>query len=360
MNIVASHVSTLLNNPLCGHHLVNDQGLIVDINDTLLGWLGFERNEVVGKIEFTDLMDGIGRLAFQKHFDVYCNAADFSQKLALILIRKNGTSLPVILNAIPVEDGEGNGVKKLYSTLDNSECRQALDKINNLNQELEAFTYSVSHDLRAPLRSIDGYSRILQEDYGEKLDEEGRRILNVVMNNAKRMGKLIDDLLDFARLGRKGVQRSKVHMTGLVNNVVRELLMQEPEGKINITIGELHTTFADMDMVRQVWISLIENAIKYTGKHPSPKIEISSFTDDAGDICFKVKDNGVGFDMKYASKLFGVFQRLHKMQDFSGTGVGLAIVKRIISRHDGRVWAEGALNEGAVFYFSIPNSHGNE
>jgi light-regulated signal transduction histidine kinase (bacteriophytochrome) len=230
----------------------------------------------------------------------------------------------------------------------------------SLNQELEAFTYSVSHDLRAPLRSIDGYSQILQEDYGDKLDEEGTRVLHVIMNNAKRMGKLIDDLLDFARLGRKGIQLSAINMTGLVQNVVRELLLQEPERRINITTNELHNAYGDVDMIRQVWVSLIENAMKYTGKNPSPSIEISSFIDEGGQICYSVKDNGVGFDMKYASKLFGVFQRLHKMQDFSGTGVGLAIVKRIISRHEGRVWAESTLNTGAVFYFSIPNSNGHE
>jgi light-regulated signal transduction histidine kinase (bacteriophytochrome) len=149
-------------------------------------------------------------------------------------------------------------------------------------------------------------------------------------------------------------------MTGLVNSVVRELLMQDPDRKIGVTIHELGSAFADVDMIRQVWICLFENAIKYTGKNPDPMIEISSYVDDAGQTCYRVKDNGVGFDMKYASKLFGVFQRLHKMQDFSGTGVGLAIVKRIISRHDGRVWAEGALNEGAAFYFSIPKTNGHE
>ena len=258
-----------------------------------------------------------------------------------------------------MEDEKGNFVKSRSSTLDNIECKQALEKINNLNRELEDFTYSVSHDLRAPLRSIDGYSRILQEDFGDKLDEEGRRVLNVIMSNAKRMGKLIDDLLDFARLGRKEIQRSRINMTGLVNNILRELLVQEPDRKIDVKVDELDTAFADVDMIRQVWTNLIENAIKYTGKKDLAAIEISSYESGYGELCYKVKDNGVGFDMKYAPKLFGVFQRLHKMQDFSGTGVGLAIVKRIITRHEGRVWAEGTLQEGATFYFTIPNDNEN-
>jgi light-regulated signal transduction histidine kinase (bacteriophytochrome) len=191
------------------------------------------------------------------------------------------------------------------------------------------------------------------------LDVEGKRVLNVIMSNAKRMGKLIDDLLHYSSLGRKEVQRSKIHMTSMVKSIVAELCTQEPDRKIEVNVNKLHPVFADVDMMRQVWINLIENAIKYTGKNPAAHIEISSLEGESGEVRYLVKDNGVGFDMKYAPKLFGVFQRLHKMQDFSGTGVGLAIVKRIITLHDGRVWAEGSLQKGAIFYFSIPNNDGN-
>lgn len=341
----------LFDNAPCGYHSIDDHGYFKDINNTLLEWLGYERQEVLDGMKFADVIDKNDLPLFEESFSVFKErGSPFRGEFNFV--KKSGTSFPVILSVLTTEV---NG-KIFYSSWDNTECNQALKKINHLNQELEAFTYSVSHDLRAPLRSIDGYSRILQEDYGDVLDEEGRRVLNVITNNAKRMGKLIDDLLDFARLGRKDIQRSGINMTGLVNNVVRELLLQRPDRKIDINIDELDKAFADADMIRQVWVNLIENAMKYTGKKDLATIEISSYSRD-GELCYSVKDNGVGFDMKYAPKLFGVFQRLHKMQDFSGTGVGLAIVKRIITRHAGRVWAEGSLQEGATFYFAIPNNY---
>ena len=358
LKILTEENKDLFDNAPCGYHSIDDRGYFVDMNNTLLRWLGYERHEVLGKLKFTDLIDKKDIPFFEKNFPLFKDRG-FPDNVEFNFIKKSGTSFPVILSAVAMEDEKGNFVKSRSSTLDNIECKQALEKINNLNRELEDFTYSVSHDLRAPLRSIDGYSRILQEDFGDKLDEEGRRVLNVIMSNAKRMGKLIDDLLDFARLGRKEIQRSRINMTGLVNNILRELLVQEPDRKIDVKVDELDTAFADVDMIRQVWTNLIENAIKYTGKKDLAAIEISSYESGYGELCYKVKDNGVGFDMKYAPKLFGVFQRLHKMQDFSGTGVGLAIVKRIITRHEGRVWAEGTLQEGATFYFTIPNDNEN-
>jgi PAS domain S-box-containing protein len=353
LKMITGENQNLFNNVPCGYHSIDDYGYLIDINNTLLQWLGYERDEVLGKLKFTDLIDKKDIPLFEKKFPLFKEKGSTS-KVECNLIKKNGVSFPVVLSVVAMEDEKAGYHKSVYSTLDNTECKQALEKVNNLNQELEAFSYSVSHDLRAPLRSIDGYSRILQEDYGDKLDEEGRRVLNVIMSNAKRMGKLIDDLLDFARLGRKDIQRSRINMTGLVNNIVRELLVQEPDRKIDVKVDELDTAFADADMIRQVWLNLIENAIKYTGKKDFATIEISSYDSGHGELCYKVKDNGVGFDMKYAPKLFGVFQRLHKMQDFTGTGVGLAIVKRIITRHEGRVWAEGTLQKGATFYFTIP------
>lgn len=345
----------LYNNAPCGYHSIDEQGYFADINNTLLRWLGYERDEVLGKIKFFDVIDENDLPLFEKSF-TEAHDKNSNARKEFNLIKKNGIVLPVVMSIVTGDEME-NYARVLYSTLDNSECKSALQRTNILNQELEAFTYSVSHDLRAPLRSIDGYSRILQEDYGEKLTDEGKRVLAVIMNNARRMGELIDDLLEYASLGRKDIQRSGVNMTGMVNNIVRELLLQQPGRKIDVHVNELDKVFADADMMRQIWTNLIENAIKYTGKKDHATIEISSETNPYGEICYKVKDNGVGFDMKYAPKLFGVFQRLHKIQDFSGTGVGLAIVKRIITRHEGRVWAEGSLQEGATFYFTIPNDH---
>jgi PAS domain S-box-containing protein len=336
----------------CGYHSVNEEGVVVSVNQTLLDWLGYQRDEVVGKKKFTDFIDG----SIEESNEKIKSLIDAGKGgFEIEIVCKSGLHFPVVLGIMPAEITDGLG--PLFTTTDNQRCIDALQRINTLDQELEAFSYSISHDLRAPLRSIDGYSRILQEDYAEKLDDEGRRVLHVVMNNAKRMGKLIDDLLDFGRLGRKSLQLTRISMTGIVENILQELKAQEPEREIKVSVGELLPAYADSDMMRQVWHNLLENAFKYTGKQKISNIEVRSYEIDDHEVCYEIKDNGVGFDMKYAEKLFGVFQRLHKMQDFSGTGVGLAIVKRIISRHRGRVWAKASLNDGATFYFTLPLKH---
>lgn len=341
----------LYDNAPCGYHSVDGEGRVVHINRTLLLWLGYEKDEVLGKIKFTDIIDEDAGCVNEK-LRVMVNAG--RGKIEVNLIRKSRERFPVVLGIMPAGADGADKSNVLFSSIDNTRCHEAFERIRVLDQELEAFSYSISHDLRAPLRSIDGYSRILQEDYGQKLDEEGRRVLNVVMSNARRMGKLIDDLLDFGRLGRKSIQRALVNMEATATAITQDLNTQEPARQFEIRIGELLPAIADGDMMRQVWFNLLENAFKFTGKKEFSSIDISSFKVNDGEICYMVKDNGVGFDMRYVDKLFGVFQRLHKIQDFSGTGVGLAIVKRIISRHGGRVWAEASLNEGATFYFTLP------
>ena len=224
------------------------------------------------------------------------------------------------------------------------------------NKELEAFTYSVSHDLRAPLRSIDGYSKILQEDYAPKLDHEANRLIQIIRKNAHRMGHLIDDLLDFSRMGRKELDRTTVNMNALVINVKQELLSQEKGREIEFTLRPLREIVGDVSMIRQVWINLISNALKYSKKQPVSKIEIGCM-EEKNQTVFYIHDNGVGFDMKYANKLFGVFQRLHKIEEFEGTGVGLALVHRIVSRHGGKIWATAQVNEGATFFFYLSSQN---
>ncbi|HEX5170901.1 MAG TPA: ATP-binding protein [Cyclobacteriaceae bacterium] len=231
---------------------------------------------------------------------------------------------------------------------------EAETKMDQINNELEAFTYSVSHDLRAPLRSINGYAQILEDDYSGKLDPEGSRVIQVIRRNARRMGKLIDDLLDFSRLGKKELSRSDINMTQLVGDLLNEFKDAEQNRIIEFQVNTLHDAKGDIDMIRQVWTNLLSNAIKYSGKKPLSRIEVGSSL-GRGTVQYFVKDNGVGFDMQYASKLFNVFQRLHKLQDFDGTGVGLAIVSRIVSRHGGNVRVEATPGEGATFYFSLPN-----
>lgn len=236
----------------------------------------------------------------------------------------------------------------------NKELEKNIKLLETANKELESFSYTVSHDLRAPIRAIDGFTKVIEKKYSSQFDEEGKEFLKIVIKEAGRMGKLIDDLLAFSRLGRKEIEKSKVDMTTMAKEAMNEVLKSEGEKyKAKTIISALLPAHCDSALIRQVWINLISNALKYSQPKPEPVIEIDSYSE--GDfIIYSVKDNGVGFDMKYYDKLFGVFQRLHGENEFSGTGIGLAIVSRIITRHYGKVWAEGKVNEGAIFYFSLP------
>lgn len=233
------------------------------------------------------------------------------------------------------------------------ELSKKTEQLQLANKELETFSYSVSHDLRAPLRAINGFVKILLEDNKDKLDEEGKRICNIIETNAMKMGQLIDDLLSFSRLGRSEIRQMTVDMDNLVQQTVSELIQNETKKRINFNLGTLPKALCDLNLIRQVWINLLSNAIKYSSLNEEINIQIGSSTSD-NEIVYFVRDNGIGFDMNYAHKLFGVFQRLHNMKEFEGTGVGLAIVQQIVHRHGGRVWAEGNVGKGAIFYFSLP------
>jgi len=235
----------------------------------------------------------------------------------------------------------------------NSDLEKQAAQLQVAHKELEAFSYSVSHDLRAPLRAIDGYTRILVEDYEAILDEEGKRVCGIISAEARRMGQLIDDLLAFSRLGRKEMYSSNIDMKALVVSVLNDLEKEEDRERIDLKIASLPSVKADSSLIRQVWINLLSNAIKFTSKRDRAAIEVGSkSTND--EVIYYVRDTGAGFDMEYANKLFGVFQRLHSESEFEGTGVGLAIVQRIVRRHGGRVWAEGEVDRGATFYFALP------
>lgn len=222
------------------------------------------------------------------------------------------------------------------------------------NKELEAFSYSVSHDLRAPLRAVDGFTSILEKNYGDRLDAEGRRMLTLVRSSAQRMGRLIEDLLALAHFSRQSIKTELVPMEDFVREIINELLSQNTSRTIDFSIGKLGMVKADRALLKQALLNLLGNAIKFTGKTPGAAIEIGyRESPDAESRIFFVKDNGAGFDMKYADKLFGVFQRLHRADEFEGTGIGLSIVQRIIVRHGGRLWAESAPGTGATFYFTL-------
>lgn len=233
------------------------------------------------------------------------------------------------------------------------ELQTVNQELQEANKELESFSYSVSHDLRAPLRSVDSFSRIVLEDYGPKLDDEGRRLLGVVRSEAQRMGQLIDDLLDFSRLGRQELKATRCDLTALTQDIFDSLESPLRSRIKHFELKELPPAHGDPAMLRQVLFNLIANAVKFSRHALSPSVEIGGMARE-GQNTYYVKDNGVGFDPRYGHKLFGVFQRLHSESEFEGTGVGLALVQRIIHRHGGNVWAEGKLNGGATFYFTLP------
>jgi light-regulated signal transduction histidine kinase (bacteriophytochrome) len=226
-------------------------------------------------------------------------------------------------------------------------------ELQAMNRELEAFSYSVSHDLRAPLRSVDGFARMLEEDHAERLDDEGRRLLQVIRDSARDMGQLISDLLAFYRLSRKELKTGRIGMRELVEEVRRQVKQAEAGRAIRWDLGELPPAFGDEAMIREVLNNMLSNAVKYTRPRREAVICISGRV-EGDDVVYCVTDNGVGFDMAYKDKLFGVFQRLHTTAEFEGTGIGLALVQRIVHRHGGKVWAEGKVNEGARFYFTLP------
>ena len=222
------------------------------------------------------------------------------------------------------------------------------------NQALEAFSYSVSHDLRAPLRKIGYFTELLTETYGDQLEGKGQGWLDKLSDQAKEMAQLIDVLLEFSRTGKKPPQKTIVPVKAMVEDIIRESKEQENGRNIHFSIHALPDVLADTDLLRQVWVNLVSNAVKYTARKEETRIEIGA-EEKNGSVVYYVKDNGTGFDMNYYDKLFAPFQRLHSRSDFEGTGIGLATVERIIAKHGGRVWAEAKPDEGACFYFQLPN-----
>lgn len=281
-------------------------------------------------------------------------------------IRRPDRVFPIEVWASPVHGADGRLVSAIAAFNDitrrrrdeaviadlNERLQRQVDDLAAVNKELETFSYSVSHDLRAPLRAVDGFSRILVEDHGPALDDEGRRLLGVVRESADRMGRLIDDLLRFSHLSRKELAWAEVDMCALAREAAEELRAGGAYADAAVNLADLPPAVGDANLLRQVWINLIGNALKYSGKHAAPVVEVGCDRTKRA-AAYYVRDNGVGFDMKHADKLFAVFQRLHREDEFEGTGVGLPIVQRIVHRHGGRIWAESAPGRGATFYFTV-------
>jgi PAS domain S-box-containing protein len=342
--------------------IVDPKGYYLDANASICRLLGYTRDEFI-RLHASDVVAQTQTNRIESALVEIKAKSDYHQEWEFQ--RKDGSVFAVDTIATAMPDGNLMAIIR-----DITERKAAEEKIHQLNleledrviertaqleaanKELEAFSYSVSHDLRAPLRAVDGFSQAVQEDYGAQLPEEGRRYLQTIREGAQRMGVLIDDLLTFSRLSRQPVNKQPVNTAKLVNDVIEELNPRQHGRQVEIKIGELPPCRGDAVLLKQVWINLLSNAFKYSSNRNPAVIEIGCKLEQGENVYF-VRDNGAGFDMQYAHKLFGVFQRLHRADEFEGTGVGLAIVQRVIHRHGGRIWVDAALYRGATFYFTL-------
>lgn len=339
---------TLIEASLDPFVMMNPEGKITDVNEATVKATGVTREKLIGtdfSEYFTDPLK-----AREGYDEVFKKG--FITDFPLTIRHLNKKLTDVLYNASVYKDKEGNVLGIFATARDYTVAKEASRQLEAANKELDAFTYSVAHDLKAPLRAIDGFSKILMADYGTAIDEEGQRVLTTIVNNTAKMSRLIEDLLTLSHLGKSEIKKEFFDMKPLVESIAKELAEALPNRDITFDIKEFVKVKVDRNLIRQVWINLISNAIKFTQIKKKAIIEIGS-RENGNSIIYYVKDNGLGFDMKYSDKLFGVFQRLHG-QEIEGTGIGLANVKRIVFRHGGSVWGEGMIGEGATFYFELP------
>ncbi len=340
--------------------------------ETIYGW---SVDEVIGRGILDVVPIDSGADGWERAKEILMR--DGRSEIVSVQERKDGRKVDIFSSVTLLRDQFGNPSGAVAVNRDMTEKRRIERELRRLNEdlerrvarrtaelsatnrELETFAYSVSHDLRAPLRAIDGFSHILVSDYGPQLDCEGRRVLKIIRKGAQDMGKLIDNLLAFSRLGRQAIHETNIDMASLAEEVLKELKAAEPDRRIKVKFGALPKAEVDPDLMKVVFSNLLSNALKFTRQRERARIEVAARVEEL-EVIYRVSDNGVGFDMRYVDKLFNVFQRLHAVDEFEGTGVGLAIVQRIVHRHGGRVWAEGEPGKGATIYFALPRWLGSE
>lgn len=363
----AREIQDLYDHAPCGYHSLDVEGRFVAINQTELDWLGYTRSEVVGRLAFKDVVTPASQERFAQAFGVVLQTGGV-RDVEFELQTRSGRVIPVSISSTAIRGEAGEFLASRASLFDiterqraehdirrlNGELQEQIQAQQLLNRELEAFSYTVSHDLRAPLRHITGFSALLERKAGTQLDAEGRRLVSRMSLAASRMGRLIDDLLVFSRMGRTEILPRPVDLSTLIEEV-RQEVDSDAEGRdIHWAIHSLPAVAGDRAMLKLAFVNLLANAVKYTGTRARPEIEIGTEADGNGRTVIYVRDNGIGFDMTYADKLFGVFQRLHNSSAFEGTGIGLATVRRIVERHRGLTWANSIPEEGATFFVALP------
>jgi PAS domain S-box-containing protein len=368
-----ARLRAVLNSALSAVIVTDDRGKIIDWNARAESMFGWSKAEAVGLMLTETIIPHRHQAGHEHGMNAFAEGGAgriTNWPMELSAQRRDGTEFPVELAINPLLSGnvrtfcgfitditERKRAAEEILTLNQQLERRVSERtaqLENANKELEAFSYSVSHDLRAPLRHIDGYASMLTKHSHAVLDEKGKRYLTVITEAARRMGRLIDDLLSFSRHARSELRRVPIQLNSIVADVQRQLATDIGTRTITWKIGRLPEISGDLAMIQQVFINLLGNSVKYTRPKAEAVIEVGSTTNADGETVVFVRDNGAGFDPKYADRLFGVFQRLHSESEFEGTGVGLANVRRIIQRHGGRIWAEGKVDQGATFSFTIP------